>query len=101
MERKDFYRETKNDTEIANNSEIIKKDETIRSTLIGVVCGCNRLHVRKEKSMKSESLCVLEAGTRVVVKNAADDTSSYYAVTLTDGTSGYCRKEFIQINQKE
>ena len=56
---------------------------------------CSKLNVRKEPSIHSNPLCIVEYGTRMEIS----EFNGEWVKTLTpDGVSGYCMREFIDLD---
>lgn len=82
-----------NEKEIAN----LKEDEVV-SVIMGHVCNCDRLNVRKGPSLTSDILCVVERSTELVI-NEEESTDEFYKVYTEPGIEGFCMKNYVNIIQ--
>lgn len=97
---KDFRNEpVKNTLQVNDLPPDVKTYEEEKKKLIGKVCNCRRLHVRKKELTTSQSLALLEEGTALIVTGGIDNPL-WYEVTLADGTKGYCMKKYISIKEE-
>lgn len=64
--------------------------------IYGTVVRCKALNVREEASVDSEKVCVLPAGSRVVVDNI-DSAGEWFSICTEAGLEGYCLSEYISI----
>lgn len=62
----------------------------------GKVCKCKALNVREEADINSEKVCVLPAGSKVVVNNV-DAAGDWFSICTEAGLEGYCLSEYISI----
>lgn len=76
------------------------KVEELSEPFDGVVSNCVKLNVRREPSVDSEVITIIESSTEVLV-NKDESTEDWYKVYLTDGNGveGFCMKEFISLMQ--
>lgn len=80
--------------------EVAPKEKVI----YGVVDNCARLNVRSKPSTKSEVICVIPAGLKVVVSKMGT-TGGFYEVhsvdngEATEGFHGFCMKKYITIKK--
>lgn len=65
-------------------------------TKIGFVSGCTKLNVRKESSIKSAVVCVVDANTELEI-DIGESTDDFYKVYTVDGLDGFCMKQYISI----
>lgn len=56
---------------------------------------CSKLNVRKEPSIHSNPLCIVEHGTRMEI---SEFNSEWVKILTPDGVSGYCMREFIDLD---
>lgn len=75
--------------------EVQNPTETSKQS--GVVYNCLALNVRIEPDVTGKVVAVISKDTKVTISNVAS-TDLYYNVTLNDGISGYCKKEYIKLN---
>lgn len=66
------------------------------SNPIGVVVNCEKLNVRKNSSVKSESIGVIVKGTEVEIFEDSS-TNDFYSVVTPEGLNGYCMKKYISV----
>ena len=73
------------------------KDETISEEVVakGIVSNCSRLNVRKEGSMKSTVLKVIDSGAEVDILEIPSK-GQFYKVKIDD-IIGFCVKDFIEL----
>lgn len=87
-------------SEVQEAPEVVESiaEETpeVVETIVGVVCNCIKLNVRKEPKLTSPVICAVDAGAEVVIDDA-DSNSDFYKVTISSGVSGYCNKKFIRV----
>jgi len=82
------------DPSAAFSAETPKAPEVI----YGIVVKCKALNVREEADITSDKICVVPAGTKVVIDNL-DSAREWYSITTEAGLSGYCLSEFISIDK--
>lgn len=78
----------------------MKKEEVKDTTSkAGLVISEYPLNVRKEKSIESEILKVLDPGVQVTVNSFRNNeqTDDFVEVILEDGLKGYCLKEYLKL----
>lgn len=80
--------------ELDELDEIIDCPKRIDSNKTGVVANCTKLNVRKESSVESDIICVLDSGTEVMIEENKS-TDHFYRVILDSGVEGYCMRDFI------
>ena len=56
---------------------------------------CSKLNVRKEPSIHSNPLCIVEHGTRMEI---SEFNGEWVKILTSDGVSGYCMREFIDLD---
>ena len=56
---------------------------------------CSKLNVRKEPSIHSTPLCIIEHGTRMEI---SEFNGEWVKILTSDGVSGYCMREFIDLD---
>ena len=72
--------------------------------IYGIVDNCVRLNVRSKPNVKSEVVCVIPAGLKVVVSKMGT-TDGFYEVhsvdngEATEGFHGFCMKNYILIKK--
>lgn len=91
MAEKDVNPEVNNEVNAgSDNAEKVEKP-----VVTGVVVKCEKLNVRKSPSLNAEKICVINAGTEVTI-SSKEGGRDFYAVTLPDGTKGFCMKKYIK-----
>lgn len=77
---------------------VITEDET--PTIIGVVSGCKNLNIRKKPVVNDKNvLCVVPAGTMIIVIDPDKATKEWYKVELENGDTGFCMKQYVSVNE--
>ena len=72
--------------------------------IYGIVDNCARLNVRSKPNIKSEVVCVIPQGLKVVVAKMGT-TAGFYEVhsvdngDATEGFHGFCMKKYITIKK--
>ena len=56
---------------------------------------CSKLNVRKEPSIHSNPLCIVEHGTRMEI---SEFDGEWVKILTSDGVSGYCMRKFIDLD---
>ena len=64
---------------------------------IGIVHCCEKLNLRKEPSITSEVVCVIDRLTEVVI-DESESTEDFYKVCTPAGVEGFCVKLYIKTN---
>ena len=87
--------------EAVNETEIVKEvtKEHVEQAPIykhGFVSGCIRLNMRKEPTIKSEVVCVIEQDTNLVI-TLNESTDDFYKVSTEAGIDGFCMKQYVTI----
>lgn len=65
-------------------------------TVEGIVSGCDRLNVRAEASVDSESLGTIKRDTALIIYES-ESIEDFYSVCTESGLTGFCMKKFISI----
>lgn len=84
--------------------EPVIAEEPKVEVIYGVVDNCARLNVRSKPNIKSEVVCVIPAGLKVVVAKMGT-TGGFYEVhsvdngEATEGFHGFCMKKYITIKK--
>ena len=58
------------------------------------IVNCSKLNVRKGPSKNTDSLCVIDIGSKLEVEPFNEE---WIKVTTAEGVSGYCMLEFVDI----
>lgn len=63
----------------------------------GFVSGCIRLNVRKDPTVKSDVVCVIENDTELAI-SLNESTDDFYKVSTAAGIDGFCMKKYVTID---
>ena len=74
--------------------EVTEVEENPTEVAFGKV-NCSKLNVRKEPSINSVPLCIIEHGTRMEI---SEFNGEWVKILTSDGVSGYCMREFIDLD---
>ena len=74
--------------------EVTEVEENPTEVAFGKV-NCSKLNVRKEPSIHSTPLCIIEHGTRMEISEFDDE---WVKILTSDGVSGYCMRKFIDLD---
>ena len=74
--------------------EVTEVEEKSTEVAFGKV-NCSKLNVRKEPSIHSNPLCIVEHGTSMEIGEFNDE---WIKVLTPDGVSGYCMRKFIDLD---
>lgn len=74
--------------------EVTVEEENPTEVAFGKV-NCSKLNVRKEPSIHSNPLCIVEYGTRMEI---SEFNGEWIKILTPDGVSGYCMREFIDLD---
>ena len=58
------------------------------------IVNCSKLNVRKGPSKNTDSLCVVEIGSKLEVEPFNEE---WIKATTAEGVSGYCMLEFVDV----
>lgn len=89
-DNKIFNGRTNNDDKSAAPVEV-PKNRT------GHITGCELLNVRREPSISSPIVAVLNSSDSVMIREK-NNVSDFFKVTTANGVSGYCMKKYIAFN---
>ena len=78
---------------IVKDSIDIEQKETKHKTVI--VSNCTRLNIRKKPNKNAEVVTVVNNSDELEI-NADTSTADWYAVTTSNGVSGFCMKKFVR-----
>lgn len=82
-------------TEIEDTvEEMTEAEEDTTEATFGKV-NCSKLNVRKDPSINSNPLCIVEYGTRMEI---SEFNSEWIKVLTPDGASGYCMRKFVDLD---
>ena len=89
--------ETKTEvTEVPTEAETEPVTEPEVTPLKGVIFGCTKLNVRKEASVDSEVLTVINKGEEVEFTET-DTVTGFTKVATSTGVEGYCMTKYIKV----
>ena len=74
--------------------EVTEVEEKPTEVAFGKV-NCSKLNVRKEPSINSVPLCIIEHGTRMEI---SEFDGEWVKILTSDGVSGYCMRKFIDLD---
>ena len=74
--------------------EVTEVEEKPTEVVFGKV-NCSKLNVRKEPSINSVPLCIIEHGTRMEI---SEFNGEWVKILTSDGVSGYCMRKFIDLD---
>ena len=74
--------------------EVAEVEENPTEVAFGKV-NCSKLNVRKEPSINSVPLCIIELGTRMEI---SEFNGEWVKILTPDGVSGYCMRKFIDLD---
>lgn len=74
--------------------EVTEVEENPTEVAFGKV-NCSKLNVRKEPSIHSTPLCIIEHGTRMEI---SEIDGEWVKILTPDGVSGYCMRKFIDLD---
>ena len=74
--------------------EVTEAEENPTEVAFGKV-NCSKLNVRKEPSIHSNPLCIVEYGTRMEI---SEFDGEWVKILTPDGVSGYCMRKFIDLD---
>ena len=74
--------------------EVTEVEEKSTEVAFGKV-NCSKLNVRKEPSIHSNPLCIVEHGTRMEI---GEFNGEWVKILTPDGVSGYCMRKFIDLD---
>lgn len=89
---------------ITDTQNVVIEDEVVNNEqkeekVIGVVCNCDKLNIRKKPNVKSEVVAIIGKGVEVEIVNS-DSKEDFYSVRGTNQfVNGYCMKKYISIKE--
>lgn len=89
-------------TEETTEETVDATEETEDDIMVafGTVVGCKNLNIRKRPVVNNSNvLCVVPAGTPLMVIDPEKATKEWYKVELENGDTGFCMKEFVSVNE--
>ena len=93
--------ENKQNTEIAepaeNNVLPSETAETVQNDIVeGIVSNCKKLNIRKVPKPGSDIVCVVDAGTLLLI-DQKESNKDFYKVTTEAGAEGFAMCQFVTI----
>ena len=89
-------------TEVAREEVVVEQNEVaakeVPKQVVGVVCNCTRLNVRKKPTKAADVVAEVKAGTELTV-NLEKSVGDWYKVCDANGLRGFCMKMYITLNQ--
>ena len=105
MSKKNYNKMPRPSNDVVTDTQnVIIEDEVVNKEqkeekVIGVVCNCEKLNVRKKPNIKSEVAAIIGKGVEVEIINS-DSTEDFYSVRGTNQfADGYCMKKYISIKE--
>ena len=99
-EKEEVITPTNADTEPVEEADEVLTEETEETNVevqtkpaYGIV-NCSKLNVRKGPSKNTDSLCVVEIGSKLEVEPFNEE---WIKATTAEGVSGYCMLEFVDV----
>lgn len=99
-EKEEVITPTDADTEPVEEVDEVLTEDTEETNIevqtkpaYGIV-NCSKLNVRKEPSKNTDSLCVVEIGSKLEVEPFNEE---WIKATTAEGVSGYCMLEFVDV----
>ena len=86
--------ETVEENEVVTEETEVIEDKTpdeVPKPVYGVV-NCSKLNIRRGPSIDTTSLCIVEGGSKLDIKQFNEE---WLKVLTEDGISGYCMRKFI------
>lgn len=91
----------KNNYVVENFPDTVEEEvvsQNVSVTQSGTVVNCKNLNVRKSCSKDSPIIEMIAAGSKVVISDGKSN-DSFYRVTTSSGTVGYCMKPYISLDE--
>lgn len=77
----------------------VEEDNTVAKAaelIFGTVTDCARLNIRLEPRVSASILCVVNAGTELII-DPDKSTDDWYSVTTNVGADGFCMKKYVSV----
>lgn len=78
------------------NEQALKPEAPVN--VVGIVCDCNKLNIRKAPNKNSDVVEVVPVGTELTIGQHSLD-KPWYRVTTATGVKGFCMREFVLISK--
>lgn len=76
------------------------EEQSETKVIFGVVSNCEKLNVRSKPNIKSDIICVIKKGDKIIIAESGS-TNDFYEVHSVEseevGFHGFCMKEFITV----
>lgn len=83
------------ETEMAEVTPV-ETTEVTKKLVDGKVTNCTKLNVRKKPELTAEPIAVVDVSTTLAV-DIDKSITDWYKVTLANGKSGYCMKQYVTL----
>ena len=85
-------------TEPEENNEVPSETaETVQNDIVeGIVSNCKKLNIRKVPKLGSDIVCVVDAGTLLLI-DQKESNKDFYKVTTEAGAEGFTMCQFVTI----
>ena len=87
-----------NERDVRHHTPPVVEEKELEKTEVAVVTDCENLNVRKGPGLNYAIVCMIPAGTVLVVLNDVPK-GDFYHICMEDGVEGYCVKNYIAIQQ--
>ena len=81
-------------------SEKVESNKITNQRIMGTICNCFAVNIRKEPKKDSEVLFTVKAGNDVVL-DSIEPVNGWYNVTEKYGFNGYVMSDYIEIKKDE
>ena len=81
--------------EVTETNDVVEEVEAT-PVYLGVVAKCSRLNIRKKAEATSEVVCIVNAGTELVIDKTYKN-QNWLKVVTKDNKEGFCMKEFVTV----
>lgn len=71
---------------------------TASTEVIGTVIKCKALNIREEADIRSDIVCVIPVGSKVMI-DTTNYSGEWFKVCTEAGLEGYCLSEFVSIDE--
>ena len=84
---------------IEDTADTVTEEDNVL-TLFGEVIGCKKLNIRKTPAVNPTNIItIVPEGTPLIIIDPDKATKDWYKVELENGTTGFCMKEFVSVNE--
>ena len=90
--------ENKQNSEITEPAEnnVLSSEPTQNDIVEGIVSNCKKLNIRKVPKPGSDIVCVVDAGTLLLI-DQKESNKDFYKVTTEAGAEGFTMCQFVTI----